>query len=64
MTYYKKIVKKGGTSLVEMEGHRVNGKTVQKYIRYVGTIYRPDPNISSKTDISSIFIFSILIFDE
>lgn len=46
----KKIKKKDGVYLVEVEGKWVDGKSVQKYIRYVGTMYRPDPNIFSKAE--------------
>ena len=36
MSYIRKIKKNGKTYLAEVEGKRINGKVVQKHIRYIG----------------------------
>ena len=36
MSYIRKIKKNGKVYLAEVEGKRINGKVVQKHIRYIG----------------------------
>ena len=50
MAYIKKIKKKDGTYLVEVEGKWINGKSVQKYIRYIGVVPKINEKIKSKSD--------------
>jgi len=50
MTFIRKIKKKGGTYLAEVEGKWINGKVVQKHIRYIGVVPSINEKITSKSD--------------
>ena len=50
MVFIRKIKKKTGIYLAEVEGKRIDGKVVQKFIRYIGKVPESNPNITSKTE--------------
>jgi len=50
MAYIKKIKKNDGIYLVEVEGKWINGKSVQRYIRYIGAVPKINDKIKSKSD--------------
>jgi transposase len=50
MTYIRKIKKKNGTYLAEVEGKWINGKSVQRHIRYIGVVPKINEKITSKSD--------------
>jgi transposase len=46
MVFIKKIKKKNGTYLAEVEGKWINGKSVHKHIRYIGAMPKKHDNLS------------------
>jgi transposase len=50
MTFIKKIKKKSGIYLAEVEGKWINGKSVHKHIRYIGVVPTINEKITSKSD--------------
>ncbi len=50
MTFIRKIKKKGRIYLTEVESKRINGKVIQKHIRYIGVVPRVNEKITSKSD--------------
>jgi transposase len=50
MVFIRKIKKKTGIYLAEVEGKRIDGKVVQKFIRYIGKVPESNPNITSKVE--------------
>ncbi len=60
MSYIKKIRKNGKIYLAEVESQWINGKSVQKHIRYIGT--EVDGETKLAASISDIEIEDVKVF--